>query len=50
VFATEWEQFKSLDWAKLSKIVNAKIIFDMRNIVDKQESLKHGFECYKIGC
>ncbi|MDR2066735.1 MAG: UDP-glucose/GDP-mannose dehydrogenase family protein [Endomicrobium sp.] len=50
VFATEWKQFKFLDWTKLSKIVNNKIIFDMRNIVDKQETLKHGFECCKIGC
>ncbi|MDR2395360.1 MAG: UDP-glucose/GDP-mannose dehydrogenase family protein [Endomicrobium sp.] len=50
VFATEWKQFRSLDWAKLSKIVNSKIIFDMRNIVDRQEALKYGFECYKTGC
>lgn len=49
VFATEWKQFRSLDWAKLSKIVNTKIIFDMRNIVDEQEAVENKFKCYKIG-
>ncbi|MDR3124510.1 MAG: UDP-glucose/GDP-mannose dehydrogenase family protein [Endomicrobium sp.] len=50
VIGTEWKQFKSLDWQKMGRFVRNKFIFDMRNIVDKQETLKHGFECYKIGC
>ncbi|MDR1244132.1 MAG: hypothetical protein LBJ79_02995, partial [Endomicrobium sp.] len=49
VFATEWKQFKFLDWTKLSKIVNAKIIFDMRNIVKVDEVKRNGFTLYKIG-
>jgi UDPglucose 6-dehydrogenase len=49
VFATEWKQFRALDWAKLSKIVNNKVIFDMRNIVDSNKAQQNNFELYKVG-
>jgi UDPglucose 6-dehydrogenase len=50
VIATDWDCFKHIDWGRIGKVVRNKFVFDTRNIVDKQEALKHGFECYKIGC
>ena len=50
VVLTEWEEFKSIDWEQLIKIMRQPSwIFDTRNITqtDKAESL--GFNIWKVG-
>jgi UDPglucose 6-dehydrogenase len=43
VIATEWEQYRKLDLAKLKRIAPQIKIVDLRNILDKNELKKHGF-------
>ncbi|MDO6759423.1 nucleotide sugar dehydrogenase [Tamlana sp. 2_MG-2023] len=47
---TEWDEFKSYDWKKIYKqMKKPAFIFDGRNILDKAEMNKIGFEYYSIG-
>ncbi len=46
---TEWDEFKKMDYALLANILEEKIIFDFRNILDEKEVKKHGLRYYKIG-
>ena len=43
VIATEWNQYRTLDLAKIKKIAPQIKIVDLRNILDKNELKKHGF-------
>ena len=49
VIATEWEQYRKLDLAKLKRIAPQIKIVDLRNILDKNELKKHGFTFDFIG-
>ncbi len=49
IIGTEWNEFRKLDFLKISKIVKTKKIFDLRNIYDKDEIEKIGFEYYGTG-
>ncbi|MEC3908046.1 nucleotide sugar dehydrogenase [Tamlana sp. 2201CG12-4] len=47
---TEWDEFKSYDWKKIYKnMKKPAFIFDGRNLLDKSEMNKIGFEYYSIG-
>lgn len=46
---TEWKQFRIPSWEVLKKMMNYPIIIDGRNIYDKQELKKLGFDYYCIG-
>ncbi len=47
---TEWDEFKTYDWEKIySNMKKPAFIFDGRNILDKSEMEKIGFEYYSIG-
>ncbi len=47
---TEWDEFISLDWKKIhKKVMKPAKIFDGRNILDRKEIKKIGFELYSIG-
>ncbi|MBU2951153.1 nucleotide sugar dehydrogenase [Tamlana agarivorans] len=47
---TEWDEFKTYDWEKIYKqMKKPAFIFDGRNILDKAEMNKIGFEYYSIG-
>ncbi|MBO3116910.1 nucleotide sugar dehydrogenase [Winogradskyella sp. DF17] len=47
---TEWDEFKSYDWQKIYDIMKKPaFIFDGRNILDKKEMNKIGFEYSSIG-
>jgi len=46
---TEWPQFKSPDFMKLSKSMKQTVIFDGRNQYDPRMVEKMGFEYYGIG-
>jgi len=47
---TEWDEFKSYDWKKIyTEMKKPAFIFDGRNILDKSEMEKIGFEYSSIG-
>ncbi|MGV6831738.1 MAG: nucleotide sugar dehydrogenase [bacterium] len=47
---TEWDEFKDYDWNKIYEgMKKPAFIFDGRNLLDKEEITKIGFEYYTIG-
>lgn len=46
---TEWEDFKSLDLARLKQALKAPKIVDLRNLIDKSSAQAQGFEYAGIG-
>lgn len=47
---TEWDEFKTYDWQEIyTQMKKPAFIFDGRNILDKSEMNKIGFEYYSIG-
>ena len=47
---TEWDEFKTYDWKKIyTEMKKPAFIFDGRNILDKSEMEKIGFEYSSIG-
>ena len=49
IIATEWNEFRALDLRELKKQMKSKIIFDLRNIYNKNELINQEFEYYGIG-
>src|SRR3989344_5921426 len=49
VIATEWNQFRNLDLARLKKLMKGKFFFDLRNIYDPKKAREAGFEYYSTG-
>ena len=48
IIHTEWEEFKALDFKKLSKNNKFKI-YDLRNLYSVRQMKKEGFSYYSIG-
>ncbi len=46
---TEWKEFSSLNLKKVCDLVKHKKIIDLRNLIDKNEAIKLGFEYQGIG-
>ncbi len=47
---TEWDEFKNINWSKLSKIMkNPSWIFDTRFCTESKEALKAGFNYWRLG-
>ncbi|CCZ22900.1 putative uncharacterized protein [Acetobacter sp. CAG:977] len=46
---TEWEDFKSLDLARLKQALRTPKIVDLRNLIDKSSAQAQGFEYTGIG-
>ncbi len=46
---TEWSEFKNLDFDKIKLLLKRPIIFDARNLYQKEKLLKHKFEYFGIG-
>jgi len=49
VLITEWKEFRSPDFDKITTLLNQCIIFDGRNQYDKDMLKKYGYEYYQIG-
>lgn len=49
VIATEWEQFKALDYIAIKNHLKRKLIFDFRNMLNKYILTNIGYEYYGIG-
>ena len=49
VIATEWEQFRALDFARLKKVMERPVLVDLRNIYRPEEVARHGFVYESVG-
>lgn len=49
VIATEWKDYKELDWLKVGKLTKSKKIIDLRNLFDAKEMEDLGFDYSYIG-
>ena len=49
VIMTEWDDFKNLDFIKISKLMSSNIILDMRNIIDKDNQKLSDYKYYGLG-
>jgi UDPglucose 6-dehydrogenase len=49
VIVTEWEQFRALDFARLGRIMERKVLIDLRNIYRPEEAARHGFAYEGVG-
>ena len=49
VVATEWKEFRDLDWAGMRRKVLSNLLFDGRNLLDPQKLRALGFEYHSIG-
>ena len=49
VLVTEWKEFRSPDFTKMSKMMNSKILIDGRNQFSSDTITNQGFEYYQIG-
>ena len=46
---TEWNEFREPDFARMSKLMKAPVVFDGRNIYNPQQMKAHGFTYFSIG-
>lgn len=49
VIATEWKEFKELDWKKIKGLMRTPLVFDGRNLLNPEEMKQIGFEYYSVG-
>jgi UDPglucose 6-dehydrogenase len=49
IIATEWNEYKKLDFTKIRNITNNLRIFDLRNILDPERLREMGFEYCGVG-
>ncbi|OKH12555.1 UDP-glucose 6-dehydrogenase [Fischerella major NIES-592] len=49
VIVTEWQQFKTLDYAQMAKLMNHPVMIDGRNFLDPEMMLRAGFQYIGIG-
>ncbi len=49
VVATEWVDFKTIDWVKIKQKMNSPLLFDGRNLLDPEKMKGLGFDYYSIG-
>jgi UDPglucose 6-dehydrogenase len=49
VLMTEWKEFVSPDFAKISRSMNGKLVFDGRNIWSKSHVTLFGFQYFGVG-
>ncbi|CAG4995367.1 UDP-glucose 6-dehydrogenase TuaD [Dyadobacter sp. CECT 9275] len=46
---TEWPQFRTPDFVKMSKLLKEKVVFDGRNLYELETMKEQGFTYYSIG-
>jgi len=49
VIATEWNEFKKLDWFLLKENLKTHLAVDLRNLHDPREVREDGFEYHSVG-
>ncbi|TVP62372.1 MAG: UDP-glucose/GDP-mannose dehydrogenase family protein [Nodularia sp. (in: Bacteria)] len=49
VLVTEWQQFSSLDYTKMAKLMTHPVIIDGRNFLDPESMVRAGFQYVGVG-
>ncbi len=49
IIATEWNEFKKLDWPRLKTALKNPVVVDLRNLHDPREVREGGFEYFSVG-
>lgn len=49
VLVTEWQQFSTLDYGKMAKLMNHAVIIDGRNFLDPEAMVRDGFQYVGVG-
>ncbi|MGA7090900.1 MAG: UDP-glucose/GDP-mannose dehydrogenase family protein [Candidatus Acidiferrales bacterium] len=49
LIATEWEQFRNLDWERIRDSMSRPLILDGRNLLSPREMKSYGFEYHSMG-
>lgn len=49
ILLTEWNEFKELDFEKVKSLVSSPVLFDARNVLNREELKKLGFTYIGIG-
>jgi UDPglucose 6-dehydrogenase len=49
VIATEWKQFRELDWIRIRDLMARPLVLDARNLLDPREMKALGFEYRSVG-
>ena len=49
MLVTEWSEFRVLDYDKLTRSMKQAVIFDGRNIYNREEMRQHGIHYFPVG-
>jgi len=49
VIATEWNQFRNLDWNRIKALLRTPVVFDLRNIYEPGRMREKGFQYHCVG-
>lgn len=49
VIATEWDEFRVVDYKDLKKLMKGNVVYDGRNVLERSEAEAAGFTYYGIG-
>ncbi len=49
VVATDWNEYKQLDFARLGALMSARLVFDLRNLYDFEQTARDGFTVIGVG-
>jgi UDPglucose 6-dehydrogenase len=49
ILLTEWDEFKNHGWSAVINLMNRKIFFDTKNVLDELKMQTFGFNYYSIG-
>jgi UDPglucose 6-dehydrogenase len=49
VIATEWNQFRNLDWDRMRSALKAPVVIDLRNVYDPRHMRDLGFRYESVG-
>mgnify|MGYP002774947263 FL=1 len=49
VLVTEWQQFSTLDYGKMAKLMNHAVMIDGRNFLDPEAMVRDGFQYVGVG-
>lgn len=49
IIVTEWPEFAKLDWQKIKNLMKNPVIFDGKNLLDKNKMNKLKFKYYSVG-
>jgi UDPglucose 6-dehydrogenase len=49
LIATEWREFRNLDWNRIQGLMGRPLVLDGRNLLSAQEMRAMGFEYYSMG-